>query len=105
MICQIEEPMNKIPTKVQASSPQSTWIMAQPFSPWLPKHMNMEVGSDDGETEIVDIYTATEESGSGDQLVESEASHTSLVYVSGSVPSQYDFAEDFVTKEKNHSSS
>ena len=61
--------------------------------------MNMEVGSDDGETEIVDIYTATEESGSGDQLVESEASHTSLVYVSGSVPSQYDYIEDFVTKE------
>ena len=59
-----------------------------------------KIGSSDEETEIY-IYTATEESGSGDLLVGSEDSHTSLVHVSGSVPSQYDFTEDFVTKETN----
>lgn len=57
-----------------------------------------EIGYSDEETKIVDIYTATEEYGSGGQLAESEDSHTYLVLVSGSVPSQYDFIEDFVTK-------
>ena len=58
-------------------------------------------GSGDGETEFDDISTSTEESeyGSGDHLTESEESRTSLVHVSGSMPTQYNFIEDFAIKE------
>ena len=46
-----------------------------------------------------DYETRIIEYGSGDHLTESEESHTSLVHVSGSIPTQYDFVEDFAIKE------